>query len=232
MLCVGLLCATLLHAGEGATQAPAWTLYPSFGIASDYRFNGVSISDRRPSLQASLHWIGPGRFYLGVWLAQVDFNDPGDTSLEVDVYAGRQIVRERTQLRFEVMVNSFDDQVPGPTYDFLQLKLRADRRLGRLWVGSSTAFTPEGSYGSGITWQVRGHLSYPFSKRLSMSAQIGRGMVERRHDRWYWDLGVTADWRRLSLDIRWTDTSLSVEECGGTRWCVGALVAALTVRGY
>ena len=63
--------------------------YPSVSYTSDYRYNGVSYSGREPTPQASLHWIGARGWYAGVWTSGVDFDDPGNTSVEGDLYAGR-----------------------------------------------------------------------------------------------------------------------------------------------
>ncbi|ALS98571.1 TorF family putative porin [Lacimicrobium alkaliphilum] len=55
-------------------------------LASDYLFNGVSQTDEKPALQASLDWAGDSGWYAGAWASNVDFGD--DTNLEVDLYAG------------------------------------------------------------------------------------------------------------------------------------------------
>lgn len=56
-------------------------------LASDYTFNGVSQTDNKPALQASLDYAADSGFYTGVWASNVDFGD--DTDFELDVYAGQ-----------------------------------------------------------------------------------------------------------------------------------------------
>ena len=65
--------------------------YPSVSYTSDYRYNGVSYSGREPTPQASLHWLGPRGWYAGAWTSGVDFDDPGNTSIEGDLYVGRAV---------------------------------------------------------------------------------------------------------------------------------------------
>jgi hypothetical protein len=47
-----------------------------------------SLTAHEPTVQASLYWWRPDRFYAGLWMSRVDFSDLGDptTSVEVDVY--------------------------------------------------------------------------------------------------------------------------------------------------
>lgn len=58
------------------------------GIVSDYTFNGVSQTDSKPALQASVD-VSVGDFYAGVWGSNVDFGDDEDTQFEIDLYAGK-----------------------------------------------------------------------------------------------------------------------------------------------
>ena len=61
----------------------------------------------------------------------------------------------------------------------------------------------------------------------------GIGIFERSSERRYWDIGVTAKWRRLSFDIRYfgnmkTDLPL----CQFVDWCDAAVVGKLTLASY
>src|SRR5688572_18709651 len=165
--------------------------YPSVSLTSDYRYNGVSYSGREPTPQASLHWIGPQGWYAGVWTSGVDFDDPGNTSIEGDVYAGRTIDFGRTRLAGEVLYTFFPDKTfRGPTYDFLQLKVRASRSFEALTVGALAAWTPEASYRSGTAWRVAMDATVSLRAALKASATVGRRCVEIGVDRTFWDVGV------------------------------------------
>jgi uncharacterized protein (TIGR02001 family) len=205
--------------------------YPSVSFTSDYRYNGVSYSGREPTPQASLHWIGPQGWYAGVWTSGVDFDDPGNTSIEGDVYAGRTIDFGRTRLGGEVLYTFFPDKTfRGPTYDFLQLKARASRSFDALTLGAVAAWTPEASYRSGTAWRVAMDATVSLHPALKASATAGRRWVEIGVDRTFWDAGVTGTWKKLSLDLRYIDTNLDERECGFTRRCEATVVATLTLR--
>lgn len=75
--------ACLLSVSVGANAAVTSTVK----LASDYTFNGVSQTDNKPALQASLDYAADSGFYAGTWASNVDFGD--DTNIEWDVYAGQ-----------------------------------------------------------------------------------------------------------------------------------------------
>lgn len=57
-------------------------------LVSDYRFNGVSNSNRGPALQAGLTYEHESGAYVGSWASNVDFGGEDPSKLEVDFFAG------------------------------------------------------------------------------------------------------------------------------------------------
>ena len=205
--------------------------YPSVSYTSDYRYNGVSYSGREPTPQASLHWLGPRGWYAGVWTSGVDFDDPGNTSIEGDLYVGRTFDVGSSRVAGEVLYTFFPDKTfHGPTYDFIQLKVRGSRVFDALTLGAMAAWTPEASYDSGTAWRVAIDASYSFHSAVKASATVGRRWIEVAVDRTFWDAGVTGTWKQLVLDLRYVDTNLDERECGFSKRCSATVVATLTVR--
>jgi uncharacterized protein (TIGR02001 family) len=205
--------------------------YPSVSYTSDYRYNGVSYSGREPTPQASLHWLGPRGWYAGVWTSGVDFDDPGNTSIEGDVYVGRTLDVGSSRVAGEVLYTFFPDKTfRGPTYDFMQLKVRGSRTYDALTLGALAAWTPEASYDSGTAWRVALDASYSLHPALKTSATVGRRWIEVGVDRTFWDAGVTGTWKQLALDLRYVDTNLDERECGFSKRCSATVVATLTLR--
>jgi uncharacterized protein (TIGR02001 family) len=216
---------------EGACAQDDWgRLYAALGVTSDYRYNGVSYSDGSPALQGYLHWWRPDGFHAGLWMTGVEFDDPDNTSVEGDLYAGRNFELGSTRVSAEVLYTFFPDTAtPGPTYDFLQLKLRAARSMRAFTLGASGAWTPEASYASGTAWRVALDGAYDINAGLQVTANAGRRWIERGVDRSYWDLGLVASGRHLSLDVRYVDTNLAARECGFGK-CGAAVVATVMWR--
>jgi uncharacterized protein (TIGR02001 family) len=227
-----LLSTTMPNYAEEAKQTNWGVLLPAISVTSDVRFNGMSLSNREPAIQGSLHWWRPDNFYAGIWLSQVDFQDAGGTSIEFDTYAGRNFYSGDTEFKVEVLYSAFNDNGPGPTYDFLQFKLGTKRNIDNFSIGIAVLWAPEGSAGSGIVRQLRSESTYNISDNLMASATLGRKWAEHGSDRTYWDIGFTLSWKKLYFDIRYVDTNAEKSECFYTDWCEGAVVTKLTLASY
>lgn len=81
-----LLCAAL-PALMWASSAAAVDVSGEFGVVSDYRYRGVSLSRGRPAVQGSLTVEHDSGLYAEVWASTLE--RPGDpTSSEIDLTAG------------------------------------------------------------------------------------------------------------------------------------------------
>src|SRR4051812_33898453 len=74
-----------------AQDAPAWALAGTVAVTSDYRFRGISQSNRTFAPQGSLNVTGPEGFYVGAWASKVDFDPTSSDNpyVEVDIYGGK-----------------------------------------------------------------------------------------------------------------------------------------------
>jgi uncharacterized protein (TIGR02001 family) len=228
LLSAAMIVAAPLHSHA---QSSSWKLYPSISLTSDYRYNGVSYSDEEPAAQLSVYLAAPHGLYFGVWSTQVDFNDPGNTSYEVDLYAGKTFRIADSEIGIEALYTFFPDKsFAGPTYDFLQGKLRARRIFDRLALGGHVAWTSEASYASGTALRTALDSSYEMTRWAKAGVNIGRRWIEIGADRTYWDAGFTFTWRRFAFDLRYVDTNLDASQCGFRRACDATLVATVTAN--
>lgn len=73
-----------LYASEGphSFSVSGW-------LVSDYRFRGVSLTQKDPTVQLGFDYAHESGFYAGLWGSGVDFGpDYPDADLELDVYLG------------------------------------------------------------------------------------------------------------------------------------------------
>lgn len=220
----------LLPPAVAADEAPPFgNIYSFLRATSDYRVNGVSSSDRGPAAQASLYWAAPQRFFAGVWYSTVDFNDQGKTSYELDFYGGRNFRLEYFDLIAEIFFYTTPDRSgPGATYDYTEGRLRLQDKFGRVTLRSTVGWSPSYSFGAGETWRIEASAAYSMTEWLAFNAVVGRRWLENRIDRSHWEAGFTAHWKRLSLDLRYVDTTLSRRQCGHVDWCSAAFVGTVT----
>ena len=80
----GVIFAALMLVSANVGAASAWS--STLTLTSDYLFNGISQTQDKPALQASVDWAGDRGFYIGAWGSKVHFGD--GTDLELDAYGG------------------------------------------------------------------------------------------------------------------------------------------------
>ena len=64
-------------------------LSANFGLVSDYRFRGVSQTNKEMAAQGGFDLAHKSGFYMGTWTSNVsDFANPNGNGLEIDAYLG------------------------------------------------------------------------------------------------------------------------------------------------
>lgn len=209
--------AALLAAALLAPAARAQSgLYSQVTLTSDYRYQGVSSTDKQPAVQGVVHYFRPDGWHLGLFATEVGYGYAQSPSYELDFYGGKTLKLDpKTELKLQGLYTTFpDNRTPGPTFDFVQAGVSLIRKDGPLTLTGLTTFVPKGSYGAGRIWRVEGAADYVLAKGLTLKALAGHQTTERRPDRSYFSLGAEARWRHLIFDVRYQDTDLSRARCG------------------
>ena len=79
-LALVMMSSTLACAQDGGFG----TFSGNVAATSDYIFRGYSQSDKKPAVQPALNWDSGAGVHLNFWGSNIDFNDGGDASVEVD----------------------------------------------------------------------------------------------------------------------------------------------------
>jgi uncharacterized protein (TIGR02001 family) len=229
----------------GPAHADELRLRGSLAAASDYRFRGISQTDRQVAPQASLNLEHADGWYVGTWASRLRFKDDADTSVEWDIYAGRRFaLGENTELNIQPYYYAYpdhDSDKTGNRYSYFELIAGLTHKIGDLTLGVTGAHSPDWFAESGTGWWAAAGASYAISEWLSVSGNVGRQWA---HDfnvaagvgfpYYHWDAGFTASWRQFAFDVRYVDTSLSEDECGAlngasnAKWCTATVVGTLT----
>jgi len=69
---------------------PEYTISGNFGLVSDYRFRGISQSDKKPAVQGGVDFAHKSGFYLGNWNSSISdwAGTIHSSGIEMDVYGG------------------------------------------------------------------------------------------------------------------------------------------------
>ena len=214
-----------LAAPFGAANAADWGTVSAYGaIASDYRFRGISQSNRAWAPQAQLNWNISDGFYAGAWISKTNWNGLAgkldhSPTYELDLYAGKHFDLGGTDLNVEAYYYAYPDARPaafGTTKpaSYVEGIFQLSRTFGSLALTAIGAVSPSVSFGGGTGGYLEGTASYPLADWLTLSTNVGHQWVENApSDYSHFDLGVTATWRNWSLDMRGAGTDLNTVDC-------------------
>lgn len=201
-----LLIAAFTLAEAANAQAPdteAHSFNGNLSLVSDYRFRGLSQTDRRPAIQGGFDYAHASGFYLGNWNSSVDSETyPHGAGLEMDLYGGWKT----TVGGFTVDVGALQYYYPGARADdaagrktgqrFDTLEAYAGVGYGvvsfKLWATLTDYFGLEDSKGS-LYYDLGG--SFPVNEKLNVLVHLGYQDVRRTSSADYLDyrIGLTYD---------------------------------------
>jgi uncharacterized protein (TIGR02001 family) len=73
---------------QTAAPAPDYTLTGNLGIFSDYRFRGISQTNKHAAIQGGIDFAMKNGLYLGNWNSNVDSSQYNGANIEMDFYGG------------------------------------------------------------------------------------------------------------------------------------------------
>jgi uncharacterized protein (TIGR02001 family) len=100
LIAVALTSLTLPALAQQKAPEPEYTLTGNVAIVSDYRYRGISQTDKKPAIQGGFDFAHKSGFYLGNWNSNVSgFGTAPSGNVEMDFYGG---------YKFEAVGISFD----------------------------------------------------------------------------------------------------------------------------
>ncbi|MEO8365431.1 MAG: TorF family putative porin [Pseudoxanthomonas sp.] len=187
---------------EEAESPISW----SVAATSDYTFRGVSQTDEKPALQASITYTAPIGFYVGAWASNVDFGD--DTDAEIDTYIGYNTDLGDEFVNLDVLLNRYNYVGGSGSNDLAYNEL-----ITKLTVGGHVNFTvgyTNDVYNSGEKgwyYAVGGDVTLPWD--LGLSAGIGHSTFDGGVARDYTDYSVTLSksWGAFTVGLGYVGTN-------------------------
>jgi uncharacterized protein (TIGR02001 family) len=203
----GLAAGAALPAAAGDDLT--WTA--SAAVTSDYMFRGITQSANDPAVQASFE-VGHSGWFFGVWGSTIDFGavDPG-ADVEIDIYGGyTHAFSEETSLTGKVVYYAYPGADTNDA-DFFEVIAALEHNFGKVSGNLQLAYTPDYFGGTdSATWAGAG-LELPINDWLTASANVGYQWFDNNvlvgiDDYAHGDIGLTASWDILALDVRYITT--------------------------
>ena len=181
---------TAAAAEEAEEPAKPFTFEFDLAGVTDYRFRGISLSNKRPAFQPSFTVSHESGLYASVWGSNLAEND-GD-SIEVDLIAGFA----KSAGGFDFDVNATYYAYPGAhDLNYWEFIGTVSHAVGPATIGGTFAYTPKQDDAApkrGIYYAINGEL--PIGETgIALTASYGiedNAFYSHKRD---WSLGVTAD---------------------------------------
>ena len=231
-----------------AADKLSWTI--NAGVTSDYIFRGTSQNGRNPTAQGGLD-ISYGIFYAGTFFSGVKFGAESavaSADVEVDAYAGVKPKWGDFTFDFGIItynyLNTHISHFNGkfdPSYQ--EIKAGASVTILNDLALSGTVYYSWDYFGeTGGATTIEGTASKPIAKIADVDlaasgtvghtfysdsfAHSGTGFRAPNFEYTYGNVGLTATYKAVSLDVRWWDTDLPTAGCGISVFQCGSAVSA------
>jgi len=213
----------------GDSLVEGFTISGNVALTTDYKFRGISQSNRDGALQGGFDAeFGPG-FYVGTWASVVNFDTNGEEggccngSMELDYYAGWASSIGDTD--FGIDVGYIYYSYPGDNdndADYQEVYVSGSWRDFSLSVNYSDDYYLE----SDEFWYVAADYSFSLLEDLTVDLHVGYNMLEEdggflaTDEDAYTDysVGVTYSWAALDWSLAYVGTDLDEEDVFDTTW--------------
>jgi uncharacterized protein (TIGR02001 family) len=165
-------------------------------LVSDYRFRGISLSERESALQGGVDVMVNEHLFASVWTSSIA--SYGGSRVEVDVSGG--YAGEIGGLDYTVGASAY--LYPGgASVNYGELKATLSNTVGPAVVSSEIAYAPDQSNTVSDNIYVGGTVSIAMGKsplRFKAHGGYEDGFYDRK---WDWEAGFSyeKDWLRLSV---------------------------------
>lgn len=215
-----LLALTAAPSFAQTTPAPDFTLTGNAGLFTDYRFRGISQTNRKPAFQGGFDFSHTSGLYLGNWNSNVDSGLYNGANLEMDFYGGYKGTFEGFSYDVGALYYFYPGSGAGGSLKLDHTELYIAGGFGpfslKYSYGVSDFFGIPDSKGA---YYVDGTVTYPLTKELSLVGHVGHQgglkngarLVEFdgnvRTSITDWKLGATYDLSGWILGAAYVDTN-------------------------
>ena len=234
-------------AAQAQTTAPAaaeaksdWTFTGNAGVYSDYRFRGISQTNKKPAFQGGFDVGHSSGFYAGNWNSNIDSAFFNGANLEMDFYGGYKLPVGPVTLDFGALYYYYPGSGAGGTFKIDNTELYVGAAYGpvsvKYWHAVSDFFgindsknsyylEANGAYDLGNGFGLVGHIGLQKLKRNARVVEIGSTTLEDSIVDW--KLGATYDLSGFLIGAAYVGTNRDLT--GGTAALSGRNISNGTV---
>jgi uncharacterized protein (TIGR02001 family) len=196
-------------------KASAFTVTGGATLVSDYRFRGISQTDKRFAVQGTLSVGHESGFYATVWGSSIDDYIYNGADQEIDLILGYKKTFGDTTVDVGLLYYYYPGS-GGIASDFFEPYASVSQAIGPVTAKASAAYAPRQaalSIGAGKqdNLYLAGDLSAAIPKTpISLTAHVGHSygpsyltIGDGYTD---WSLGASATWNHITFGVAYVDT--------------------------
>ncbi|WP_449474298.1 TorF family putative porin [Sphingobium chungangianum] len=219
--------------------APALTVTGNAAVVSDYRFRGISQTDKRFALQGGITVSHESGFYVSTWGSSIDDYVAAGSDQELDLIAGYSRTFGAATVDVGVLYYYYPGS-GGANTDFVEPYASVKGTFGPATAKLSAAYAPKSralSVDGGLTREdnlyVAGDLSASVPNTpLGVSAHLGHSFgpsyLTIGDEYTDWSIGATYTWSHLTFGVSYVDTDKSLYSPSGRNISKAGVVGSIT----
>ncbi len=186
---------------EAETPPPALAISYNAAIVSDYRFRGLSFTNRDPAVQGGIDLAFASGFYLGTWASNV--SSTGGSNVELDLYGGYG----GTLAGVSYTIGALGYVYPnGKSVNYVEIQSTLGKSFGPLTTTLTVAYTPD--QGNAVDNIYTGIVADYAIGETPLTASISLGRENGAYDeKWDWSAGLTYKLDVLEISASYVDTN-------------------------
>ena len=218
---------------------PELTVTGNAAVVSDYRFRGISQTDKRFALQGGITVTHESGFYVSTWGSSIDDYVAAGSDQELDLIAGYSRTFGAATVDVGVLYYYYPGS-GGANTDFVEPYASIKGTFGPATAKLSAAYAPKSralSVDGGLTREdnlyVAGDLAASVPNTpLGVSAHLGHSFgpsyLTIGDEYTDWSIGATYTWSHLTFGVSYVDTDKSLYSPSGRNISKAGVVGSIT----
>jgi uncharacterized protein (TIGR02001 family) len=216
---------------------PALTVTGNAAVVTDYRFRGISQTDKRFALQGGITVTHESGFYVSTWGSSIDDYVAAGSDQELDLIAGYSTTFGAATVDVGVLYYYYPGS-GGANTDFVEPYASIKGTFGPATAKLSAAYAPKAkalSVGGGKedNLYVAGDLSAsvpntPIGVSAHLGHSFGPSYLTIGDEYTDWSVGATYTWSHLTFGVSYVDTNKSLYSPSGRNISKAGVVGSIT----
>jgi uncharacterized protein (TIGR02001 family) len=183
-------------------------LSANIGLVSDYRYRGISQTEKKPALQGGFDYAHASGAYAGVWASNVSWIKDSKSSLEIDVYGG--FAGEAAGVSYDLGLLQYT--YPGGKVDGLADPNTLEAYIGTGWGPVSVKYSHSltnlfGFEDSEGSWYLQAGLDYDVGP-VTLEAHAGRQKIKNHFGYSDYKLGASTAFGGFDFGLHYVKTTI------------------------